>query len=736
MKADENRPYSKEFWNDMYSCEFNQVETKKSEEEEEKYGHKYNICNSDCAISRKFSFCIHHEILQLATDFPEKLHLTIPFNLIEGIASEKILEHIIKKPGSALADARCALHEVDYLPSGIDNDMWEKTDIKISGMTPIRIRDIRHEHKNTLIAVSGMILRTTEVKFQILDGVFDCARCDHPNHVLQVDFGKFIKPFECENDICGRQGPFKLNEDESTWGDKRKLRIQETTDNITDGDQTLGGLDGIMIDDVECPPLGSIVTITGILSIVQKVTARGETGEFTPILQVNNIEAHDREKTIECTTEELTEMKEMAKDPNIIERLVSSTVPSVRGHEIIKEACLCSIVSPNSLMLPDGRQLRGQSHVMLCGDPGVAKSVLLMAMVGYVPRAQYAAGRAASTKGLTVSVTKETGGWGEGAWVAEAGMLVLADRAFAVIDELDKFEKPEQRDLNTVLEHGIVPVRKAGINRDFYARVPIVASLNPKHGRFDQYEPIPKQVNVPPDTLSRFDLVFTIFDVPKKDDQQTAEHISELWQKATEVHQKEFQNIREITTAWKKDKYIPEISLDVIRKWISEAKKIKVRITPECRKDLNDFFMKIRLSQSGDADAAIPIAWRTLDGMMRLVICETRLRHGDVTEMRDVERVKALVKESFKVMTDPETGKLDSDIISVGMGKSQRDRIKVMKEIITELQAEMKSAVPLNDIIERAVEAGIKENDVEDMIFKLKTVGEILEASDERYRVI
>ena len=89
--------------------------------------------------------------------------------------------------------------------------------VKISGMKPMRIRDIRHENKNTLISVSGMILRKTEVKFQIIEAVFDCARCDHPTHIMEVGTGIFVRPFECENDICGRKGPFILNEDESTW---------------------------------------------------------------------------------------------------------------------------------------------------------------------------------------------------------------------------------------------------------------------------------------------------------------------------------------------------------------------------------------------------------------------------------------------------------------------------------------------------------------------------------------
>jgi replicative DNA helicase Mcm len=88
-----------------------------------------------------------------------------------------------------------------------------------------------------------------------------------------------------------------------------------------------------------------------------------------------------------------------------------------------------------------------------------------------------------------------------------------------------------------------------------------------------------------------------------------------------------------------------------------------------------------------------------------------------------------------QVMTD-ETGRLDADIINVGMGKSQRDKIKVLKEIIRDLQDEYKSAVPLEDIISRAEESGIKKDTVEDMIQKLKTVGEILEATNERFRIV
>ena len=686
-----------------------------------------------------FTRYFQDDIYKLAKSFPHKRTLVVPYNLIWDGWSDDAVKEFINHPELALKDANDTLHAF-ALPIKFSTEMqkrWiDESCIKISGFPSIRIRDIRHSSLNTFVSVSGVILRKTDVKFQIVEASFKCKRCDHTTVVQELGMF-FVEPFECENDVCGRKGPFKLVEKDCIWADKRKIRLQETFNEIQGGEQNLSVLDAIMLRDVDCPPLGSIVTVSGILKGIQTVLNGQKTLDYYPLLEVVNIEAQDKEKTIESTPEDLIEMEKMAKDEKIIDRLVASTVPSVLGHEKIKEACLCCQVSPDNFMLPDGRKLRGYSHVMLCGDPGVAKSVMLQAMIGYVPRAQYAAGRSASSKGLTVSVTKDKGGWGEGAWVAEAGMLVLADRAFAVIDELDKFEKEEQRDLNTVLEHGMIPVRKAGINRDFHARVPIVASLNPKYGRFDRYEPFPKQLNVPPDTLSRFDLVFMMLDEPNEyQDTKTADHITNLWQKATEVHQKDFQDVTEITAEWKKDRYVPEISLDMMRKWIHEAKKIKVRITEECRKALNNIFLTIRKSQSGDTDAAIPIAWRTLDGMMRLVICETRLRHGKVTEMQDVDRVKALIEESLKVMIDPATGKLDSDIISTGVSKSQRDRIRVLKDVIRELQDEMNSEVPLNDIVERAVESGMKEDDVRDMIHKLKSVGELIEASNERYRVV
>lgn len=39
-------------------------------------------------------------------------------------------------------------------------------------------------------------------------GDWQCQRCNHISHILPLH-NKYAEPFECENDVCGRKGPFK-----------------------------------------------------------------------------------------------------------------------------------------------------------------------------------------------------------------------------------------------------------------------------------------------------------------------------------------------------------------------------------------------------------------------------------------------------------------------------------------------------------------------------------------------
>ena len=58
---------------------------------------------------------------------------------------------------------------------------------------------------------------------------------------------------------------------------------------------------------------------------------------------------------------------------------------------------------------------RSQINILLCGDPGTAKSQLQQYIYRLVPRAQYTNGKGTSAVGLTAYVTKDP----------ETGQLVL-----------------------------------------------------------------------------------------------------------------------------------------------------------------------------------------------------------------------------------------------------------------------------------------------------------------------
>ena len=79
--------------------------------------------------------------------------------------------------------------------------------------------------------------------------------------------------------------------------------------------------------------------------------------------------------------------------------------------------------TPAELAATDPNAVRSNIHMMIVGDPGMGKSMMLRRVSEIAERSVYVGGNTSTTTGLTVSVVKDGSDT-----TLEAGALVLADK--------------------------------------------------------------------------------------------------------------------------------------------------------------------------------------------------------------------------------------------------------------------------------------------------------------------
>jgi len=82
----------------------------------------------------------------------------------------------------------------------------------------------------------------------------------------------------------------------------------------------------------------------------------------------------------------LEKVKGCRQQHDVYSRLSESIAPEIFGHSDVKKALLLLLCAGVSRKLNDGVSIRGDIHMCLMGDPGVAKSQLLKHMVQLAPR--------------------------------------------------------------------------------------------------------------------------------------------------------------------------------------------------------------------------------------------------------------------------------------------------------------------------------------------------------------
>lgn len=569
------------------------------------------------------------------------------------------------------------------------------------------------EETERLISVEGQIDLASGVKPVVSVASFKCGRCGTINAVSQVMTSDDLRePTECVG--CERQGPFRLDKQKSEFVDRQVIRIQTPPECVQDGIENLhvsvtGELAGEHTGD-----LGESVVISGYLTTK-------DTGNWERpfLLRANDVELIDEVNVdVEQYAEKIEEVESIHDPvPEIVDKwmLPEMYAPESSKLRMLQLAVLLQACSPPRL---DGTK-RGDIHIFACGDPSTGKTAVAELANEIVPRSEMVSTRVTGVGLTAAGVHDELTGW-----TIKSGGIVRANGGTLIIDELDKINESYVDDLHFPMESQRVSAAVADQSVTLPAETSVLATANPKYSRFDEYEPIGEQIDMPTSLLSRFDLIITLIDeVDETRDKELAASVTEGYQAAIDS---ERGNSGDANV---------EDNVGLLRAWIASAQDYIPELPEASATQLQDFFTKLR-ERGVDEDSPVPVTVRQLEGLNRLALASARARHSEVVTDIDVKRAIELVRLALQdVGIDPETGKFDADIVETGNSKSQRDRAKCIKSVIIELCQGHSDGAAYDDIINQVSNVGFDEEKIEDELVKLIEKGEIYEPCDQHYRV-
>lgn len=296
------------------------------------------------------------------------------------------------------------------------------------------LRTFRKLHLNQLVRTLGVVTATTGVLPQLSVIKYDCVKCGYVLGPFVQSQNAEIKPGSCPE--CQSIGPFSINMEQTLYRNYQKVTLQESPGRIPAG-RIPRSKDCILLADLcdQCKP-GDEIEVTGIYTNNYDGSLNTEHGfpVFATVIMANHVSVKDSKQVVQSLTDEdIGVIQRLSKDPRISERIIQSIAPSIYGHESIKRSLALALFGGESKNAGEKHKLRGDINVLLCGDPGTAKSQFLKYVEKVAPRAVFTTGQGASAVGLTAyvhrnPVSKE--------WTLEAGALVLADQGVCLIDEV------------------------------------------------------------------------------------------------------------------------------------------------------------------------------------------------------------------------------------------------------------------------------------------------------------
>merc|ERR1712241_649298 len=511
------------------------------------------------------------------------------------------------------------------------------------------LRSLRQLHLNQLIRTGGVVTASTGVLPQLSLIKYDCNKCNYVlGPFMQAQFQE-VKPGTCPE--CQSQGPFQVNMELTLYKNYQRITIQESPGKVTAG-RLPRSKDAIVLGDLcdSCKP-GDEIELTGVYTNNYDGSLNTNNGfpVFATVIMANHIlKKDDSNATKNLTDDDIKAIMALSKDERIGERIMASISPSIYGHDDIKRALALTLFGGQPKDKSDKHRVRGDLNVLLCGDPGTAKSCFLKYLEKIAPRAIFTTGQGASAVGLTAYVqrspmTQE--------WTLEAGALVLADKGVCLIDEFDKMNDADRTSIHEAMEQQTISISKAGIVTSLKARCSVLAAANPIGGRYDPSMTFSENVDLTEPILSRFDILCVVRDTV---DPVADEHLARFvvashmrsHPRATAADAKNMKKTEEQLAASSNLGGVEKIPQELLKKYVIYARqKFHPKLHQMDQEKVAKMYSELR--RESMATGSIPITVRHIESMIRMAEAHAKMHLREFVSEDDVNMAMRVMLESF-----------------------------------------------------------------------------------------
>ena len=686
--------------------------------------------------------------------------IDVSFHELTGFDPE-FAEDILISPRLIISSGHKILSEI-CRDRGVDLDaMIRLSDLPKDTMRPLR--EIGSRDIDKLRSLDVIVTKMSQLKPRIHLAVFQCETCGETQQIDQTNESELVEPIRCPPDTgCGASirgtdsTRFNLVMNISRMINNQWLEIQELPENVPSGAQPSRAQVLLEGDLVNKHLPGQRITANVIPVVRSEIKKNKKTPMFDIIYHmVSSTHESVPFTEIKISDEERTQIEDVADTDNLLQLMGNSIAPSIFANDklrLIKRSLALQLFGGVRRKTSDDNYLRGDIHILLMGDPGVAKSQLLSYMSNISPRGKFATGGGTTGAGLTAAAIRDT--FGDGRFALEAGVLPLSDRGLAAIDEFDKISNEDKGSMHPAMEQQRIYVAKGGITATLPARCAILAAANPKGGRFTNRNENSsimtsfEETGLPYPLASRFDLLWLIRDETETNtDTKIARHILDI--RTSSVNENSSLDIDFESEQEKEDSIFSlgvdgkrHLTMEFLRKYVAFAKRNYFpNLNEKAKLAIEEYYVNVRndtakqdrsagaFENEGEKDRVIPITARAIEALIRLTEAHARMHLKHVADETDANVALAV----YKHWRDDSRIEDESELQS-GVSASKRNINQSIRKIIRGICEERGGEAEITLIYNRARDFGLVESQVDDVISSMSINGEIYTPRGGTYR--